>query len=72
MSDRDRNLDAPILPAAQGVGVPIIVPEVDDDEYVDDGVPSDEQSHDAMEDDSGLLDTDSPEFDHSLRQRKRD
>lgn len=34
-------------------------------------VPDNEETHDAAEEDDGLLDTGSPEFDHSLRRHHR-
>ena len=70
--DRTPTLETPVVPAAPVVGAPLLTPPLVGDEVSDD-LPADERDdHDAIEDDDVLLDPGSPEFDHSLRQRKRD
>jgi hypothetical protein len=73
MSTRNRDDDPLIAPGAAGtVGGQAVVPDYDLVPGRDDPngpVPDDEETHDAALEDGGLLDGDSPEFDHSLRRR---
>lgn len=74
MGERDRKEEPLIAPGATGmVGGRAVVP--DDEVFPGDDdpngpVPDDEEDQDAPEEDADLLDTRSPEFDHSLRQHR--
>ena len=77
MSDRNDRDDGAIIGtgAVGGAGGQLIVPGKRLHDPYDDPngpVPDDEETHDAAEEDEDLMDAgESPEFDHSLRQHKR-
>jgi hypothetical protein len=73
MNERDKDNDSFIAPGSGVfVGGQIVGPDEDllpGTEDPNGPVPDDEEDHDAAEEDEGLLDTDSPDFDHSMRRR---
>ena len=71
----DRTDDLPIIPAAPAVGAPVVTPRPLGEEGMDrpqDEVVEEETDRDVSPEDKTLFDPGGPEFDHSLRRRKRD